>query len=140
MLAGCGRGGDGNLWERRFTTPPASPGPDASSTLSGYWEGQVFSGGVRLEIEAARVTLALRCDSAGSKVAQGTARIVRDDAAPATMRLQEDLAGGDADCGFKFLQGDRLVARPSGAAAIEVAFGNASVARLTKLADLSPAR
>ena len=139
LLAACSRDG-GNLWERRFD--PTANGPAANVTTSGlamplgFWEGDVFSGSVRLQIEAARVTLALRCDSAGKKLAQGSARVVVDDGAPGAMVLQADLAGGDADCGFKFLKGDRLTARAVGPYTLDVAFGNASSAKLTKLADL----
>ena len=108
--------------------------------VTGYWEGEVFSGAVRLAIEPEKVTLALRCDSAGRKVAQGSARIVVDGAAPGAMVLEDDLAGGDADCGFKFAKGDRLTARPGGPGRLDVAFGNASVAKLARLGDAPSAR
>lgn len=137
-FAACGNDSDRSLWERRFAAP-AVPEAAGSTQLTGYWEGQVFSGGVRLAIEPDRVTLALKCDSAGKKVAQATARVAVDGSGPATLTLQDDLAGGDVDCGFKFVKGDRLTVRPGGPGVIEVAFGNASVAQLAKLADLAPA-
>lgn len=132
LLVACGRGDD-TLWDRRFDPSALTDASAGVTPLAGYWEGEVFSGAVRLAIGPEKVTLALRCDSAGKKVAQGSARV--DGGTTGMMILQEDLAGGDADCGFKFAKGDRLDARPSGPGRLDVAFGNASVAKLVRIGD-----
>lgn len=130
LLVACGRG-ESNLWERRFD--PSAITNASATPLTGTWEGEVFSGAVRLAIEPDRVTLALRCDRAGKKVAQGSARV--DGGTTGTMILQEDLAGGDAECGFRFVKGDRLSARAGGPGRLDVSFGNASVAKLARIGD-----
>ena len=133
VLAGCGRGGDENLWKMDF---PADKATITPTQLDGYWEGDVFAGGIRLRVEPERMTIAMRCDGDGKKLSQGTARVVVERDTPTKIVLQEDLAGGDADCGFKFLKGDTFAYGLDGRGLLQIAFAGASVSRLTKLADL----
>jgi hypothetical protein len=134
VLGACGRG-DKNLWDMRFPDGQ-DRGAITRTEVTGYWEGDVSMGGIRLRIEPATVTLALRCDGEGRKQSQASAPIVVADA-PARMVLQQDLAGGDKDCGFRFNKGDALTYALGDDGLLEVAFGGASVARLAKRADLA---
>ncbi len=135
-LLACGRGDDGNLWKADFPAGPVA----ASTAVDGYWEGDVAMGGIRVLVEPARITIALRCDREGRKVAQASAPIRVETAPASRMILQEDLAGGDDECGFRFMKGDAFAFRASGPALLELGFAGASVARLRKLADLPATR
>ena len=61
----CGRGGD-DLWHRSFEAVQAK----TPSDVTGYWQGDVAMGGIRVRIDAERMTIALRCDRDGRVVSQ----------------------------------------------------------------------
>jgi hypothetical protein len=138
-LAGCG---ERTLWERDFTkSQAAKASATAKSEITGYWEGQVFAGSVRLKIEPANIVAAIRCDVHGDVVtSQGTAMIaLQTDRSPGRIVLKQDLAGDREGCGFLFVKGSEFAfafVRPE---MIEMSFSGTAVAQLKKLADLEPA-
>jgi hypothetical protein len=94
-------------------------------------------GSVRAKIESGRITLAIRCDSDGKLVAQGSALIsVRQDQ-PSTMTLQDDLQsdGGDV-CGFRFFKGNEFAFALEPDGVLKINFAGTSVSELSRLADL----
>ena len=133
VVAGCGRG-DRNLWSLDLAPVGPAAAPPARG-VDGTWEGDVAMGGIRLRVEADRLTLALKCDPAGGKLSQASARVVVEPGAPGRMRLDGDLAGGDADCGFRFGKGDSFAYRPGPRDTLEIAFAGDSVSRLVRVAD-----
>lgn len=137
LVAACSRG-ESTLWDLRL--PADANRSSSAADVTGYWEGDVAMGGVRLAIEPERITLALRCDSAGRKIAQASAPVVVDHGTPARMTLQKDLAGGNTDCGFRFAKGDQFGYGLRDAATLEVAFAGVSVSRMRKLGDLPTAK
>jgi len=74
-LVACSSEDDRNLWQRDFAKSRARAGMATSRELTGYWEGDVAMGSVRAKIENGKITLAIRCDSDGKLVAQGSALI-----------------------------------------------------------------
>jgi hypothetical protein len=136
-LAACTKGDDGNLWRREFATSR----PVKSREITGYWQGDVALGTIRAKIESGKITLAIRCDSNGKLVAQGSVPISVKQGEPSVIVLQSDLqSDGDDVCGFRFYQGNQFAfaLRPDGA--LKINFAGTSVSELTKLADLEKSR
>ena len=137
-LVGCGKGGE-NLWNRNFPArePGTAPGKTAKPEVTGYWEGRVAMGGIRIKVAHDSIVLAMKCDDKGKILAEATAPIsLRGDG----IFLGKDLAGGDEDCGFRFNAGSAFAYRLNDASALDISFAGTSVARLTRIADLEPAR
>jgi hypothetical protein len=134
FLAACTREEDKNLWHREFATSQ----PVKSGEVAGYWQGDIAMGTVRAKIESGKFTLAIRCDSDGKLVAQGSAPVSVETGDPSIMVLQSDLQSdsGDDVCGFRFFKGNRFAfaLRPNGV--LKISFAGTSVSELTKLADL----
>jgi hypothetical protein len=137
-LAACTREADQNLWRRDFATSP----PVRRGEVAGYWQGDIALGKVRAKIESGRLTLAIRCDSDGKLVAQGSAPVTVQPGKPSVMALQADLQSdsGDEVCGFRFYRGNQFAfgLRPDGV--LKINFAGTSVSELTKIADLENAR
>ena|SRR5579862_847267 len=142
VIAACGKFGAQTLWSRDFAKfSSVQPVADGRGGVTGYWEGEISMGFVRAKIEADKITLAIRCDSDGKIVAQGTAPIAFTGGEPAKMTLQSDLlsAGGDV-CGFRFNKGNEFAYSMSAANVLKLNFAGTSVSELTKLADLETSR
>ena len=137
LLAGCGD--EKNLWSRDFAKSPA--GRPAWPQVTGYWEGEVAMGGVRTRIEPDRMTIALRCDSAGKILSQGSAPIVFEKGDRPKIVLQSDLSGGSPDwCGFRFYKGNEFAYTLGGDGTLRLNFAGSSVAQLRRLDDADPHR
>lgn len=138
-LAACSRGDDANLWKRSFKAPSGSPAGAPGNDVLGYWQGEVAMGNVRAKIENARITLAIRCDADGKIVAQGSAPIAIQSAAPAKIVLQTDLLsdGGDV-CGFRFNKGNEFAYSFGQPGVLKINFAGTSVSELSKVANLEP--
>jgi hypothetical protein len=133
-LAACTREADKDLWHREF----ASSRPVKSSEVAGYWQGDIAMGAVRAKIESGRFTLAIRCDSDGKLVAQGSAPVSVQSGTPSVMLLQTDLKSdsGDDVCGFRFYKGNQFAFALLPDGVLKINFAGSSVSELTKLADL----
>jgi hypothetical protein len=136
-LVACSSEDDRNLWQRDFAKSRARAGMATSRELTGYWEGDVAMGSVRAKIENGKITLAIRCDSDGKLVAQGSAPISVRQGQPSTMILQNDLQsdGGDV-CGFRFYKGNEFAFALEPTGVLKINFAGTSVSELSKLADL----
>ena len=135
-LAACG---ERTLWDRDFKqSSGAMPTRITNTDITGYWEGEVYAGGVRLKIESASIVTAIKCDVHGDTViSQGSAAIIfRTDPSPPRMILQQDLAGDRQGCGFLFAKGSEFayVLGPQGL--LKINFAGTGVSELRKLADL----
>ena len=133
VLVACDRSDD-DLWKREYPAPrPATAG---ATDLTGIWQGSVAMGAIRLRIESERLTLAMRCDADAKKVAQATAGIRLDRDGTPRLVLQDDLAGGDEDCGFRFAKGAEFRVAIDARGALQIGFAGDGVSRLDRLADL----
>ena len=74
-VVACSPGRDRNLWHRDFAKSRSATTAVTDRELRGYWEGDVAMGSIRAKIESGKITLAIRCDSDGKVVAQGSAPI-----------------------------------------------------------------
>lgn len=137
-LAACTREADRDLWHRDFTRSR----PTSSGEVVGYWQGDIAMGKLRAKIEGARLTLAIRCDSDGRLVAQGSVPVSVQSGDPSIMVLQSDLQSdsGDAVCGFRFYKDNRFAFALLPGGVLKINFAGTSVSELTKLADLEGAR
>jgi hypothetical protein len=136
-IVACSSGDDRNLWHRDFSKSRARTGMVTSRELTGYWEGDIAMGSVRAKIESGKITLAIRCDSDGKLVAQGSSLISVRQGQPSTMILQNDLQsdGGDV-CGFRFYKGNEFAFALVPTGVLRINFAGTSVSELSKLADL----
>jgi len=137
QLAACG---ERTLWDRDFKQ---SPGAVITNTeITGYWEGEVYAGGVRLKIEPASIVAAIKCDVHGDTVtSQGSAAIAfRTDLSPPRMVLQQDLSGERQGCGFLFAKGSEFPYAFGPQGSLKVNFAGTGVSELRKLADLDAAK
>jgi hypothetical protein len=133
-LAACG---ERTLWDRDFK-PSTGAARITQTEITGYWEGDVYAGGVRLKIEPASIVAAIKCDVHGDTViSQGNAAIMfRTDPAPPRMVLQQDLAGERQGCGFLFAKGSEFVYALGPQGPLKINFAGTGVSELRKLADL----
>jgi len=140
-IVSCSPGRDRNLWHRDFAKSRSGMTATRSGELTGYWEGDIAMGSVRAKIESGKITLAIRCDSDGKIVAQGSALISVEQGDPSTMILQNDLlSDGDEVCGFRFNKGNRFAFALAPQGILKINFAGTSVSELTKLADLENAQ
>jgi hypothetical protein len=137
-LAACTKEADKDLWHREF----AASRPVKSGDVAGYWQGDIAMGAVRAKIESGKFTLAIRCDSDGKLVAQGSAPVNVQSGAPSLMVLQSDLKSdsGDDVCGFRFYKGNQFAFALLPDGVLKINFAGSSVSELTKLADLENTR
>ena len=134
-LGGCGRQDDSDLWARSFP----SPAP-AASDVTGYWEGRVYAGDIRLRIDKGSIIAALKCDVHGETVtSQGSAPVAVATQPSARMILQADLAGDRKGCGFLFAKGSEFAYAVNGRGVLRMDFAGTGASDFTRLADL-PAR
>ena len=139
-LAACG---ERTLWDRDFKQSSGATASRITNTeITGYWEGEVYAGGVRLKIEPASIVAAIKCDVHGDTVtSQGTAAITfRTDPSPPRMVLQQDLSGERQGCGFLFAKGSEFPYALGPQGSLKVNFAGTGVSELTKLADLDAAK
>jgi hypothetical protein len=137
-LAACTKESDKDLWHREFATSR----PAKSGEVAGYWQGDIAMGAVRAKIESGKLTLAIRCDSEGKLVAQGSAPVSVQSGTPSIMLLQTDLKSdsGDEVCGFRFYKGNQFAFALLPDGVLKINFAGSSVSELKKLADLENAR
>jgi len=126
--------GNQNLWNRDFGQAPATT--VTAPRVTGYWEGQVTMGEVRVKIEPQSITLALKCDKGGKILSQGSAPIVFNTDNPVRMTLVEDLSSGkDEKCGFRFFKGNEFRYKLRENGVLELDFAGSAVAEFKKLSD-----
>jgi hypothetical protein len=133
-LAACVAQDDSDLWGRKFSGSAPSP---AGGGVTGYWEGRVFAGGIRLKIENASIAAALKCDVHGETVtSQGSAPIVFVADGRPRMVLQADLKGDRKGCGFLFAKGSEFAYALNERGMLRIGFAGTGTSELAKLADL----
>jgi hypothetical protein len=140
-VVACSPGRDRNLWHRDFAKSRSATTAVTDRELRGYWEGDIAMGSIRAKIESGKITLAIRCDSDGKVVAQGSALISVQQGEPSIMILQNDLqSDGDEGCGFRFNKGNRFAFALASQGVLKINFAGTSVSELSKLADLDNAQ
>jgi len=133
-LAGCAGQDDSDLWRRTF--PSAAPATDSQS-VTGYWEGRVYAGDIRLKIEPASIVAALKCDVHGETVTvQGSAPILLKTFGRPTIVLQQELKAERKGCGFGFAGGKEVAYALDGQGTLKLDFAGTGATELRKLANL----
>jgi len=136
ILGACVRSDDSDLWSLRFDDADARRA-SLGTDVTGYWEGDVAMGAIRMRLDAKALTLALRCDRNGRKLAQARANVSFVlTPPPSRIVLADALAAGDSDCGFRFDRGSEFAYTMTFGGQLEIGFAGTSVSRLRKVAAL----